>query len=258
MFFIFSKVFEFLIFPLNWILVLLLLSIITKNTILKKQLLWTSLGLLLFFTSPLPINLLSRWWNVKTITLNNIKEKYDVGVVLGGFIKTIKKDPTGFYITNSGDRIIKAIQLYKQGNIKKIFIAGGSGMISVPNFKEGKITADFLQHLCIDSTDILQESSSKNTYENALFTKKKLDSLNQKNISILLITSSYHMRRSIACFKKVGLNVIPFIAESQYENDINWSNPQEYIMPGINNLKYWDVYLHEWVGFITYKLQGYV
>jgi uncharacterized SAM-binding protein YcdF (DUF218 family) len=258
MFFILSKILDFLIDPIFWIFTFLILSLSIKNSFKKRLFLKLGVFSFIFFTSPLPIHLVSNWWDIKTPSINDIKGHYSVGVVLGGFTKTVKKEPTTFYLSESADRIIKAVQLYKKGTIKKIFISGGSGRVLMPHFEEGKITADFLKTICIDSLDILQENKSKNTYQNALFTKQMLDSMNLSKQPILLITSKYHLRRSIACFKKVGLLVVPFSCDPTKQNDIDWLNLYEYLLPTIEKLKQWNIYLHEIVGYIIYKLNGYL
>ena len=58
--------------------------------------------------------------------------------------------------------------------IKKIVFTGGSGSILHQDMKEGKYAEQFLLNLGIPSADILIESESNNTRENAVFTQKLL------------------------------------------------------------------------------------
>jgi uncharacterized SAM-binding protein YcdF (DUF218 family) len=239
--------------------VFLLLAIINKNQKIKRVFLYLTFSALIFFTSPLPIYLLANGWNLKTKRLNEINTEYDVAIVLGGFSRIVKKEPNAFYISPSGDRIIKAIQLYRAKKVKKIFISGGSGKVFMQEFKEGKIAAQFLNDVCIDTSDVLYEDKSRNTYENALFTKQYLDSLGLSQSKLLLLTSSYHMRRSMACFNKVGLVCTPFVVDPQHNSSpIDWRNPEEYLLLSVKHLSDWDVYLHELVGYLIYKFTGYI
>src|SRR6185436_19436748 len=100
-------------------------------------------------------------------------------------------------------RLFQALELYHRGRLKKIMFSGGSGSIRYPNHKEGLYVKKYLQTIHIPDSALIIESESKNTLENARFSKKILDSL-KLNGSILLVTSAFHMPRALACFKKAG------------------------------------------------------
>ena len=83
MFFIISKILAFLIKPSFWILTLLLTSIIIKNK--RTFLLTLTLFFYVFFTNEYLYNKLVKNWETKQISINEIEENYDLGIVLGGF-----------------------------------------------------------------------------------------------------------------------------------------------------------------------------
>ena len=112
-----------------------------------------------------------------------------------------------------------------------------------------------MEGIGIDSKDILIEEESKNTYENALFCDKLLKEKHpNKNIRCLVITSKYHMRRSMACFYKTSLNVEPYVKKASKSH----FDLETIIIPQSNILFKWKVLLHEIVGYYTYKLVGYI
>jgi uncharacterized SAM-binding protein YcdF (DUF218 family) len=153
------------------------------------------------------------------------------------------------------DRLIQAIELYKRGVIKKIIFTGGSGRLLHPEMKEGKYINRYLLDMGIPQEDFLIESESQNTHENALFTKTLLDQNNIKG-DFLLITSGFHMRRSIGCFNKVGIVATPYSADPH-------SGPRKFefdylFIPAVTMMNEWDNLIHEVVGYITYKLVGYI
>jgi len=185
---------------------------------------------------------------------NELKGKYDAGIVLGGMIAY---DPTLIrpQFDRAIDRLMQAITLYKDGKIRKIFISGCSGSILEKNVLEAVLLKDYLIKLGIPDSSIIVEKYSKNTRENALFSKPILDSLN-KNGRYLLITSGFHMPRAMGCFKKAGINV------TAYSTD-RYSGPRKFVfddmfIPNIGTLGGWNILLHEWIGFITYKILGYI
>jgi len=109
--------------------------------------------------------------------------------------------------------------------------------------------------LCgVKREDIIQEGKALNTRENALFSKKLLDSLDLKE-KPLLITSAYHMRRAHACFEKVGLKTDPFPVnffsfERRFSIDL-------LLIPSESAIGIWATVIHEMCGFIIYKIMGY-
>ena len=115
-----------------------------------------------------------RVWEVPAFDENSIMEPYDAGIVLGGVIsydKVIER----FQFYRQGDRLTQAIILYRKGKIKKIVFSGGAGALSEPEEKEGPRVKAFLLEMGIPEADILIEGESRNTRQNAMFTKELLD-----------------------------------------------------------------------------------
>ena len=102
--------------------------------------------------------------------------------------------------------------------------------------------------------EIIVENQSKNTHENAKYTELICKKLEIDKSSFLLITSDYHMRRSLSCFKKTTLNITPFVKETdKFHFDLEYL-----IIPQSRILFKWKVLLHEIVGYFMYRLMGYV
>lgn len=253
MFFILSKLLAFIITPIIWIIGLLFYSIFSKNQQRKRRSLILSLVLLLFFTNSFLFDEAMRQWEIPATKDSELSTTYDAGIVLGGIIAFDQvKDRLQFNRRN--DRLIQAVILYKKGIIRKIFFSGGSGSIEHPEIKEGPLVKIFLLDIGIPEQDIIIESQSNNTRENAVFSK----SLIEKNFitgKFLLITSSFHMRRSIGSFKKAGINVTPYSTD-------RYSGPRKFVLdhvfiPRAETLFNWDSLLHEIVGYVIYKVFGY-
>ena len=155
----------------------------------------------------------------------------------------------------SGDRLFQTIRLYKMGRIDKIIFTGGSGSIEFPEKREGKFVKKYLNEIQIPDSALIIENESKNTYENAVFTKKILDSLNY-NTNLLLVTSAYHMPRSLAVFKKAGYtNVTPYVTNRV--SGVRRYTFDHLFIPNIDAMFNLQLLLHEWIGFAVYKIKGY-
>ena len=136
-------------------------------------------------------------------------EDIDGIIVLGGSFNSYLSEKTGRIAVNSNiSRIVDFMALSKQyPNAKKVF-SGGSGNILRPNRKEADDAKDFINMMGFDGDGFIYERESKNTYENAFFSKKLLQP--KKGEQWIVITSSFHMPRTMAVFKQLDWEVIPY------------------------------------------------
>ena len=255
MFFILSKILYFIFSPLNWIIAFLLIGLISKNSTGKKKHVTIGILLLIFFTNPFILNISMRAWEIPSRRIDSIKESYDVGVLLGGAMRYYNSEMDRVVYGSSADRFIQTISLYKKGKIKKILISGGSGLLLEQKYKEADLLKNVLLEMNVPDQDILIENNSKNTRENASFSAEIL----KKDFSekkILLITSGYHMRRSLGCFKKTGIHVDPFSVDEH--SGKGQYTPDKLIIPDVAVLESWNKLLHEWIGYFSYWIAGYV
>ncbi|NNK80284.1 MAG: DUF218 domain-containing protein, partial [Flavobacteriales bacterium] len=71
-----------------------------------------------------------------------------------------------------------------------------------------------------------------------------------------LITSAFHMKRAIACFEKQGVRVKPYPVDYYSDDDpVSWSY---YVVPSLRTAIDWQIPIKEKVGWIVYKLKGYL
>jgi uncharacterized SAM-binding protein YcdF (DUF218 family) len=183
-----------------------------------------------------------------------MKTKYEGAIILGG-IGNIDQRLQKINFGWGADRLFQLLPYYYQGRIKKIIFTGGSGSVEFPKDKEGIFVRKYLKSINIPDSVLLIESESRNTYENAVYTKKMLDSLHLQG-PFLLVTSAYHMPRAIAVFKKAGYkNVLPYITNR--ESGKRRFTPDHLFIPNPDALFSLQLLIHEWVGYIVYKIRGY-
>ncbi|TGL07153.1 YdcF family protein [Leptospira bouyouniensis] len=180
--------------------------------------------------------------------------KADVAIVLGGMIQTISSVKARPELTDSADRITDAIRLYKAGKIKKILFTGGSGLLLADEFREADLAKSLFIGLGVKEEDIILENNSRNTYENAVETKKIIEKHNFK--SYILITSAFHMKRSAGCFQKQNLDVFPF--PTDYRSIQMESGAFELYLPSAGYLDLTTLSIKEWVGYFVYRSKSYL
>ncbi|WP_276348692.1 YdcF family protein [Daejeonella sp. JGW-45] len=250
MFFILSKVLDFLLSPLVWIMLLFLGSFIIRKSVLKDRLVYSGIALLILFSNPFLAGEAFRAWEGEPQPLKNIGS-YDTGIVLTGVAFNRSSAPDRVFFSKGADRVLHAIQLYKIGKITRILITGGSSSLTKKNIPESVRLKEVMLYSGVPDSVIYIESKSRNTRESAAYTKQLVDSIQIASKS-LLITSAFHIPRSLGCFRKVGLKVDGYGVD-YYTRDRSFN-----LIPSVNALHLWTVLIHELVGYGTYKAVGYL
>ncbi len=239
--------------PLVWVLVLFIYSFFSKNKRRKKASAVTGLLILFIFSNDFLVNEAFLLWEKKPVTIASMPV-YQTGIVLTGMTHRMPQYNDRVFFDKGADRLLHTVQLYKAGKIKKILITGGSGYV----FKEGIGESDALKNVFVycgvPEKDIIIENKSRNTVENARFSKKMIADLHLQP-DYLLITSAFHMRRAEGCFVKAGLEAAIFPVD-YYSGPRDYTFDQ-YLIPSEFALAKSALLIHELTGFIVYKLLGY-
>jgi uncharacterized SAM-binding protein YcdF (DUF218 family) len=249
MYFIFSKILLFLLFPLSWIVAFLFITLFAKRPKLKKRSLVTAVVLLIVFSNPYLLHMIAKSWDIDPVPLNKGKV-YSAAIILGGFSGE-DKNGHGFFNENA-DRFIQGVKLKTTGQVSRIMISGGNGNLQPGHFTEGGWVKGELKEFKLPDSVILVEQRSRNTFENAAFSKAILEQAHLPP-PYLLVTSSWHMRRSLYIFKKAGLDVIPYPCGRLAGNNKLYIN--DYWMPDAVTLTRWNIYLKEFVGMAVTRLK---
>lgn len=257
MFFVLSKIVYYLFLkPLNWIALSLLYALFGKHPKRKHYALIFGVSLLFLFSNHFLFNLVIRAWEPETITMDQIETPYDVGIVLGGYSNFyIEPNHDRYHFSERGNRFSNALELYHAGKIKKLLFTGGSGKLLEDEPGEAAMLPAYLARIGIPESDYVIEPNSRNTRENALYTKEILTT-QFPNASCLLITSAFHMRRSEAIFEKLDIIHTPFAVD--YISEQIRFVPESFLIPDRRGFYNWDILIREWFGYLGYWLKGYI
>jgi len=256
MFFVLSKITSFLLQPLSWIILCMVGSLIIKNKRRRKKLRWLALTLLIFFTNPGISNWAMKTWEVAPVGISTLPDSLAFAVVLSGVTNPLQEPTDRTHFNKGADRLLHAIQLYHEGKIKNLLITGGSGYVLHQNVSESQGLANVALMAGVKPEHLHVEEQSRNTRENALYSS---EIINQKwpGERFLLVTSAFHMRRSLGCFEKVGLQPMPFSSDL-YSAPWDRKNPLPFVVPSSDSLGIWNILIREWVGIISYRVAGYI
>lgn len=177
------------------------------------------------------------------------KPNGDVIILLSGGVYGKALDFTGKGVPKEDTlhRIITAVSLQKQ--LKLPIIVSG-GRIYRHSESEAPIIKRYLIDLGVPSNKIILEDKSRDTYENIKFSVLLCKKMGFKRP--ILVTSAYHMKRSLLSFEKSGIDVLPF--PSKFMTKINkrytWNN----FMPDASELRHTYIAMHEYLGLLAHKL----
>jgi uncharacterized SAM-binding protein YcdF (DUF218 family) len=263
-FFIASKVAQFCIEPLNWVLLLVLFAllflILNKTALAKRLLVFTLLDLLLIAWLPTSESMLRGLED--SVAKASVAElsKGDFGgiVILGGAIESgeIGPDRGEVSIGAAAERVTKGLEIIRKHPELPFIYSGFSGSITPRGVSEADAFKQFVTEQGISEKMAHYENQSRNTYENVLYIKPLMEEFGAKNEngklkSWILISSASHMYRSLRIFEKQGLPVVPLPVDYQTAHHLSWTSFD--LVQGAQN---WNRLLHELIGLLAYWITG--
>jgi uncharacterized SAM-binding protein YcdF (DUF218 family) len=255
MFFVLSKIFSFLTDPFSWVLILFIITWLTKKIALKKWSLKLGVITLLIFSNTVVFLEFARLWEPSGIKIEDVGH-YDCAIVLGGMAEWDNSNER-LSIRRGADRIWQAINLYHLGKVDKLLISGNNGFLGEDGLDEANQFKVVLIENGIPEEHVLVETKSKNTFENAVESKKIID--NEPSIeSVLLITSALHMRRSEAVFENVGFTNFDTFSTDHFTGRKRAYKVSQFFVPNLSIFTSWNALIHEWVGYAAYWFAGYL
>lgn len=145
-------------------------------------------------------------------------------------------------------RLMEGIRLYRSIPAGKLLVSGGSVFDPVPN---AGIMARVAEAVGVDRSDIVLESESKDTEEEAILIKKMVG-----QDKFILVTSASHMPRSMALFRKQGMHPVP--APTDYRVKRAQGPDPGMFFPAADNLRKNEISWHEYLGLAWARLLGVI
>ncbi len=172
--------------------------------------------------------------------------KGDVIVLLGGGSSEKAPDLSGIGTLSQImlERLVTAVRLQKRLDVP--IIVSGGGYLN-PKISEAEIAKRYLIDLGVPDSKIYPETKSRDTIENARYTQAVCVAYNFR--APILVTSGYHMKRSLLSFRKVGMQVLPFPV------GIKPKMPDKFLWTGLLPTDYRDISsaLREYIGYAVYR-----
>jgi uncharacterized SAM-binding protein YcdF (DUF218 family) len=254
MFFILSKTAGFFALPSNALIVLALAGLVLLATR------WRRLGLWLAFVA-IMLLAVAGYSPVGNILMSALEERFpqwDAArgapygiVVLGGAIAPDVSAARGTAeLTEAAERMTAAVALARQYPQARIVFSGGNGGL-MGGAKEAQAAERFFVALGLPRERLVLEDRSRNTAENAVFSHALAQP--KPGERWLLVTSAYHMPRSMGCFRKAGFPVEAYPVDWRTRGPQDATEPFNQLSAGLART---DAAVREWVGLVAYWATG--
>jgi uncharacterized SAM-binding protein YcdF (DUF218 family) len=254
MFFALSKVFWIIADPINLLLICLCIGALFlligwqkwgRRIVVSVVSVWLLLAVVPI-GSYMYISLENRFPVVKWLP-----ENVDGIIALGGVVNQFVTEARGqVAIGGAAERLTEFAKLAKRYPNAKAVFTTGSGSLTRQDIKEADVVSPLLENLGLRPFRVIYENQSRNTHENATLSKEMLKP--KKNETWILITSGFHMPRSVGVFRKAGWNVIPYPVDFNTTGEV----PEIISFNTGAGLGRFSTALHEWIGLLVYYLTG--
>lgn len=153
-------------------------------------------------------------------------------------------------LSGAVERLTTFVALARRYPRMKLVYTGGSASLIHPEVKEVLVVKRLFGEIGFNPDRVIFEDQSRNTHENALLTRELVRP--KPGERWVLLTSAFHMPRSVGVFRAAGWDVIPYPVDYQINPDAPvgfWRSPKA----GLGQLS---AGMHEWIGLLAYRLLG--
>jgi uncharacterized SAM-binding protein YcdF (DUF218 family) len=253
-FFRLSKLIWMVICPDSLLVILILIGVVLlmAGAVKKAKILFSIVALFILAICFLPLG---------TILLAPLENRFssppklpvhvDGVICLGGAEKAYLSSFTGqAELGNAAERYLGFIRLMRRYPHAIHLFSGGSGSLAHQAFRDADVARVVFADLGLDTSSIIFESRSRNTYENGKVSKSIVNPTPDQNW--ILVTSAGHMPRAVGVFRKLGWQVIAYPVDHVGSPKIPLTFALDF-SGHLNQLK-WT--LREWTGLAAYYLTG--
>lgn len=176
------------------------------------------------------------------------------GIIVLGGASDPEASATRIYpleLNEAGDRILDMLALARRFPEAKIVFSGGAGAMIGSGVPEADQIAQKIGAYGLDPGRITFENKSRNTYENAIFTRDLVQP--KAGERWLLVTSAFHMPRSMGIFRHAGFTVEAYPVDFRTSGWGDKRNPFPSLSKGLSRL---DIAVKEWFGLAGYYAMG--
>ncbi len=241
--------------PLAWVALLMLTAmlLVCSRPVVARRLGVTALVLLVFLGWEVPANAVLRSLESQHAPLpaGAPLDAFAGVIVLGGALDAayVWTVPGQSALNEAAERMTEVLPLLRARPHLRLLFTGGEGDLLGSHMTEAQRAKVFFEAQGVGPERVSYESESRNTYENAVFSRAAAGV--DATRPWLLLTSAWHMPRAMALFRRAGWNVTAYPVDFRTGSSTPW---MQYSMD--HGAKKWRMALHELLGILAYRLAG--
>lgn len=264
MFYFLSKLLDVFLSPYSWVFLFVALTIpwrrprrfLRRRQWRRRQVVGIA-GLTILYVFGLhPVsNGLYRYNERLTTSTYRPDIDYDAVVLLGGLTDETVAFETGQPAYNDNvERLIATHRLLADNRARFAIVSGAAVEEKLAEYGEARVLVRQMEAWGIDPERLIIEDQARNTYENAMYSKRIADERGFRRV--VIVTSAYHMRRAEECFAAVDMRVDTLMVDfrSHDPSRFTWG---ERLIPRAGALAGSSGIIREMFGLYIYRLRGY-
>ena len=184
----------------------------------------------------------------------------DAIVVLSGGLHALRPPRPTVEVSEAGDRVLYAAELFRQGRAPQVIATGGVGTGSLAQRAESEEMADLLVMIGVPRSALVVETQSQNTHEHGVYLCPMFAERGVRRV--LLVTSAIHMRRSMGAFRRSCPDVEYIAAPTDFRITEGlpapWYRHVVNLLPTPHAYADFSAATHEYIGMGYYWLRGWL
>lgn len=189
---------------------------------------------------------LENWYDQSAVS--DLKDAQAIVVLAGGSYDGVPDfDGAGQNSESTTVRLAAGLRLHRALHLPMVL---SGGRLFDDKDTEASLEYRFLRACGVEDRDLIKEDKSRNTAENAKFVKPIYQQ--QKYTKVILVTSAFHMPRSVALFRREGMEVIPY--PTDYKTDKTLRRNAFAFTPSADCVYHSSIALKEYLGIMAVKM----
>ena len=173
-------------------------------------------------------------------------------IVLGGAVDTLVSGGRGVTMLNeAAERLVEGAALARRFPRARLVFSGGAAEVLYQGTTEAAGARRLFARLGIAPERLVLEDRSRNTAENAAFTRELVQP--EGDARWVLVTSAFHMPRAVGCFRAVGFEVMPWPVDYRTRGAADAWRLFPRASEGLRRV---DLAAKEWAGLLAYYVTG--
>lgn len=180
----------------------------------------------------------------------------DAVLMLGGAVGYTRREVTWFGLGEASDRMLASAEMVRRGHARVLVLSGSTYVWEGQRRPDAELVAGWLRSWKLPAAETIVLPAAVNTHDEAVNMAALLRTRGWRRV--VLVSSAYHLRRSVAVFRKAGVEVTPLGCDFLGLAALDSPDPGWRIVPRPDVARLFRIWLHEQLGLLWYWWKGWI